>query len=221
MKKHIFLVSLLTIIFFMSARAQELNTVNTKNWNSIQKAGFYYGSGIEGSNTPVVDNNWWWGISSPSAGNKNEGNFTYYNAQIVMANSSDPVKMYVRSTNNLGEGTWAKVVHSKGNHTIDGTLTVKEIVVKTVTGADFVFNEDYNLTPLSEVESFVKTNKHLPEIPSEKQMIKDGVNVTDLQIKLLQKIEELTLYTIQQQKQLEEQGLMIRELQSTINNNPK
>ncbi|WP_255498687.1 hypothetical protein [Dysgonomonas sp. ZJ709] len=88
--------------------------------------------------------------------------------------------------------------------TVAGDINARQVKIEINAGADFVFQPDYNLKPLSEVEQFVKTNKHLPEIPSEKQMIEEGVNVIDMQIKLLQKIEELTLYTIDLNKQVQE-----------------
>jgi hypothetical protein len=84
---------------------------------------------------------------------------------------------------------------------VRGKITAREVEIKVISGADFVFQPDYNLMPLSEVESFVKENQHLPEIPSEKEMVENGVNVNDMQIKLLQKVEELTLYVIEQEKQ--------------------
>lgn len=129
-----------------------------------------------------------------------------YNGQIlfkVNPASMEPPTVFVRSTNVRGEGLWAKLLHSKGDHAIDGKLTVKEVEVKLVTGADFVFKPDYKLPPLAEVEYFVKENQHLPEIPSEKEMIENGVNINEMQIKLLQKIEELTLYIIEQDKKIE------------------
>lgn len=86
---------------------------------------------------------------------------------------------------------------------VRGKIIADEVEIKVNKGADFVFSPDYNLKPLSEVEAFVKKNKHLPEIPSEKNMQEEGVNVNELQIKLLQKIEELTLYVIEQNKQIE------------------
>ena len=70
-------------------------------------------------------------------------------------------------------------------------------------GADFVFEEDYALRPLSELDRFVKENKHLPEIAPAAQMVKEGVNTGEFQIQLLQKIEELTLYVIAQEKRIE------------------
>ncbi len=86
-----------------------------------------------------------------------------------------------------------------------GILTEKlKVQISTDPWSDFVFNNDYNLLPLSKVESFVKTNKHLPEVPSAAEVAKDGIDVSNMDAKLLQKIEELTLYAIQQQKEIDE-----------------
>ena len=86
---------------------------------------------------------------------------------------------------------------------VAGTIRANEIIVNT-TGADFVFAEDYQLRPLSEVKSFIQKNKHLPEIKSAQEMQENGVSVSELQTKLLQKIEELTLYILQQEQQIQE-----------------
>jgi hypothetical protein len=86
---------------------------------------------------------------------------------------------------------------------VDGAIRATEIKVIAQT-ADFVFEEDYQLKPLSEVEQFVKENKHLPEIPSAKKMEKDGVNLAEMNKLLLQKVEELTLYLIEKDKELKE-----------------
>ena len=82
-----------------------------------------------------------------------------------------------------------------------GTIRAKEILVET-TGADFVFAEDYQLRPLSEVKAFIAENKHLPEIKSAQEMQKNGVGINELQTQLLQKIEELTLYILQQEERI-------------------
>lgn len=86
---------------------------------------------------------------------------------------------------------------------VNGTIRAKEILVET-TGADFVFADDYQLRPLSEVKAFITENKHLPEIQSAQEMQENGVSVSELQTKLLQKIEELTLYLIQQENRIKE-----------------
>jgi hypothetical protein len=84
-----------------------------------------------------------------------------------------------------------------------GRARANEIVVNT-NGADFVFAKNYRLRPLEEVEQFITANNHLPEIPSAKEMQANGMAVGELQTKLLQKVEELTLYVIEQNKQLQE-----------------
>ncbi len=86
---------------------------------------------------------------------------------------------------------------------VKGKIIADEVEIKVNKGADLVFESDYNLPTLSEVENHIKENKHLLGIPSEKEMIKNGVNVNEMQIKLLQKIEELTLYTIELNKQVQ------------------
>jgi hypothetical protein len=84
---------------------------------------------------------------------------------------------------------------------VEGTTKAKEIIVDENTGADFVFDKDYYLPHLSEIEASIKQNKHLPGIPSAEEMKKNGVKVGKLQMQLLQKIEELTLYVIRQGNQ--------------------
>jgi len=69
--------------------------------------------------------------------------------------------------------------------------------------ADFVFNKNYTLMSIDEVEKYIKVNKHLPEIPSANEVKKNGVDVLEMEGKLLQKIEELTLYVIKQQKEID------------------
>jgi hypothetical protein len=89
--------------------------------------------------------------------------------------------------------------------TVNGTIHAKEVKVD-LTGslADYVFNSDYSLMPLHKVEAFVKTNKHLPEIPSAAEVKEKGLSMGEMQNKLLQKIEELTLYVIEQQKRIDQ-----------------
>ena len=98
---------------------------------------------------------------------------------------------------------------------VGGTIKAREVKIDINTGADFVFVSDYNLKPLSDVESFIQTNRHLPEIPSEKAMLEDGISINEFQIKLLQKIEELTLYAIEQSKKIEKMEKEIKELKET------
>jgi hypothetical protein len=89
-----------------------------------------------------------------------------------------------------------------------GTIKATEIKVEAQT-ADFVFEEEYHLRPLPEVEGFVREHKHLPEIPSAKEMEKEGVNVAQMNKLLLQKVEELTLYLIDQNRKMEKLEMVV------------
>ena len=89
---------------------------------------------------------------------------------------------------------------------VDGELVAKSIYVTLNCGwawADYVFAEDYKLPALDEVESYYKANKHLPEIPSAKEVEEKGINVGEMNVLLLKKVEELTLYIVQQQKEID------------------
>lgn len=88
------------------------------------------------------------------------------------------------------------------NMKVNAKIEAQEVKVTQTPTADFVFEEDYALPALEDVEHHIKEKKHLPEIASAKEMEKEGVNVGEFQIKLLQKIEELTLYSIEQNKKI-------------------
>jgi hypothetical protein len=87
---------------------------------------------------------------------------------------------------------------------VNGTIHAKEVKVDLNNWSDFVFSPTYKLPSLSEVEKYVKANNHLPEIPSAKEVQQNGVSVGEMQNKLLQKVEELTLYVIELKKENEQ-----------------
>lgn len=86
---------------------------------------------------------------------------------------------------------------------VNGTIHAKEVKVDLDGWADFVFEKNYNLPSLAEVNQFIEDNGHLPNIPSAQEVKENGVNLAEMQAKLLQKVEELTLYSIQQQKEIQ------------------
>ncbi|KXX71264.1 tail fiber protein [Flammeovirga sp. SJP92] len=99
---------------------------------------------------------------------------------------------------------------------VKGKIRAEE--VKVYTGwADYVFEEDYNLKTLSEVEAHIKEHKHLPDVPSAKEVEENGVNVGETEAMLLRKIEELTLYTIEQEKEISNLKNELREVQDLKN----
>ncbi|WP_291110877.1 hypothetical protein [Dysgonomonas sp. UBA7710] len=83
-----------------------------------------------------------------------------------------------------------------------GTIRSKEVKIEATGWSDFVFNKNYDLPKLSEVEKHINEKQHLPGIPSEKEVLENGISVGEMQAKLLQKIEELTLYVITQDKRI-------------------
>jgi hypothetical protein len=106
----------------------------------------------------------------------------------------------ISNTGNIGIGT-ANTAGHKLN--VNGIIRANEVVVQTG-WADYVFENDYKLKDLKEVEQFITENKHLPDVPSAKNIQEKGAHVSELMTKMMAKIEELTLYTIQQQKEIEE-----------------
>ena len=84
-----------------------------------------------------------------------------------------------------------------------GTLSEDYGISPKSSWSDFVFSKNYNLLRISEVAAFIRKNNHLPDVPSAKQVAEEGYSQHDMNKILLQKIEELTLYTIQQQKEID------------------
>jgi len=86
---------------------------------------------------------------------------------------------------------------------VGGTIIAKRVVVQADYWYDDVFSENYHLRPLSELAAFVQQHRHLPDVPAEKEVLAKGVDVGDMNAILLKKVEELTLYVLQQQQEIE------------------
>jgi len=98
----------------------------------------------------------------------------------------------------------------------DGTLIARTYQAINPPWSDFVFEENYNLKSLEELETYISQNKHLPDIPTEVQVKEKGINLGEMNAKLLQKIEELTLYVIEQSKRNYIQQSQIEVLKNRI-----
>ncbi len=121
------------------------------------------------------------------------GRFRIYNPGVE--------RFTITSSGNVGIGTTSP----DQKLTVKGVIHANEVRVDLnypiEQGPDYVFNTDYNLLPLSEVESYIKANKHLPEVPSAKQMEEQGLNLKEMNLLLLKKVEELTLHLIELEKE--------------------
>lgn len=89
---------------------------------------------------------------------------------------------------------------------VETGIRTRKVKVDQTAWPDYVFHTSYNLRPLSELEQYIKEHQHLPEVPSAAEVEKEGLDLGDNQASLLKKIEELTLYVIEQNKKLEEQN---------------
>lgn len=106
-------------------------------------------------------------------------------------------RFVVRGDGNVGIGT----TNPTYPLTVNGTVRAKEVIVDTG-WSDFVFDPGYRLAPLSEVEQHIRDQKHLPGIPTAAEVKSAGISVGEMQAKLLQKIEELTLHQIEEEKRI-------------------
>lgn len=107
-------------------------------------------------------------------------------------------QLLLNTTNSIAAATYALAV---GGKAIAESMTVK----LQSNWPDYVFNTDYSLTPLNKVKRYIDLNHHLPELPSEQQISNDGLNLGEIDELLTKKVEELTLYLIEKDKQLQEQ----------------
>ncbi len=151
-----------------------------------------------------------------SGGNFDGGAFLWWNGEsnkLLVGTKLDGANTNVlvidRATSSVGIGT-----QTPGDYrlAVNGPVRAKEIVVETG-WSDFVFEPDYNLLPLDQVEAHIKEHGHLPDIPSALEVAEHGVKVGEMESKLLQKIEELTLHMIEMNKRvavLEEENARLR-----------
>jgi len=135
----------------------------------------------------------------------------------------DETHMYLKSNGYVGVGT----TNPDAKLAVNGNIHTKEVKVDLVGWPDYVFEDEYQLPTLSQVEQHIKKNGHLQNIPSAKEVAKNGVKLGKMNKLLLEKIEELTLYTIDQDKEiealhqkintLEQQNSKIQKLEEILN----
>lgn len=99
---------------------------------------------------------------------------------------------------------------------VNGKIRAKEIKVETANWPDYVFEEGYQNQSLAEIEQFIKQNKHLPGVPTAKQVEQEGVELGEMNKVLLKKIEELTLLLIDQNKKNQEQDELIKKMMAEL-----
>ncbi|MFH6966176.1 hypothetical protein [Flavobacterium sp. FlaQc-28] len=123
----------------------------------------------------------------------------------LFLNAASNVRFYTSGIERIRINNFGNVgigeLNPKNKLDVNGTIHSKEVKVDMNGWSDFVFKKEYNLPTLEQVEKHIVEKGHLENIPSEKEVLKDGINLGEMNAKLLQKIEELTLYMIEMKKE--------------------
>lgn len=220
--KNVFILLLLSLAFSFNVQAQWQNGTNIYNTNS--------------GNVGI-------GTSSPSYKLEVLGTWAFrqdgyfYNSAAYAYESSTDQYLHFKTYQGKGylgmNSSNSLVLQSNGgnvgigtanpDHKLDvkGTIHALEVKVDVSVPADYVFEENYYLTPLEEVETFIKENHHLPGIPSAKEIRETGWELGVMSNKLLEKVEELTLYVIELKKENEEIKKEIQKMKPSSSNGEK
>ncbi|SED94875.1 hypothetical protein SAMN04487765_0890 [Tenacibaculum sp. MAR_2010_89] len=144
---------------------------------------------------------------SHMGGNSKVGTISNHDFGIMTSNVA---RMTIKTNGNVGIGTTDTKGFKLG---VNGKIATTEVKVASYANwSDFVFEKEYKLPTLTEVEKHIKEKGHLKDIPSAKEVEKNGFFLGEMDAKLLQKIEELTLYTLQQEKRLNEKDKEVKQL---------
>ena len=179
-------------------------TGDTKIGGNLLTVGQIRGNDLVGTGTNS------WIFHTPDDGRKNmfiapgigtDGSSGWDWSKSVMIDNTGEMRVQ----GNLGVGLAPTIaIPSNYKLAVGGDIIAERVVVKLQTAwPDFVFKKSYGLRPLSEVESFINQNNHLPEVPSAEEVADKGIDVGAMNAKLLQKVEELTLYLIEMKKENE------------------
>jgi hypothetical protein len=173
--------------------------------NTLAGIGFCTGVAVTRKNVAIFGSQLGTVINTPSTG-------------MIKFNVDDATKMTITKEGVVGIGC-VPIATSPYLLEVKGIIHATEVKVEYADKfPDFVFEKDYKLRSLAEVNSYISEQGHLPEIPSAAEVKANGVNMMEMQAKLLQKVEELTLYAIQQQQLAAKQQQEINELKAKLEN---
>jgi archaellum component FlaG (FlaF/FlaG flagellin family) len=184
-----------------------LHIKNSPMWSSANYGANLLIDGNRNNSIAILDAN----SSNPIAITNNFGKLLFSKMPTLGNNTSSPSSLLtIKNTGDIGIGT----TNPDMKLTVNGNIHAKEVKIDlSIPAPDYVFKENYNLRSIEDVEKFIKKNNHLPEIPSAKEFEKNGIMQAEMDMNLLKKIEELTLYTIQQQKEITEQKEKVQNLE--------
>ncbi|NNF02335.1 MAG: hypothetical protein HKN22_06595, partial [Bacteroidia bacterium] len=133
----------------------------------------------------------------------------------AFSNDAPPNGLYVSGDMTLGVSEAGSALGYKLS--VNGKIICEELKVQdSGSWPDYVFAKDYDLMTLTEVKSYIKNNSHLPGVPSAECVEQDGISIGEMSKVMMEKIEELTLHTIEQQELIENQQKMIKQLSEKV-----
>ena len=130
----------------------------------------------------------------------------------LLKSQNNTENIFITPNGNLGIGK----KNPKDKLEVNGQIHAKSVKVDLKEWADYVFNDDYDLIRLREIENYINTHGHLPEVPSTSQVQNEGIDLGQMNILLLKKIEELTLHLIEKEHQVQGLQNQMNILQSQI-----
>ncbi|OMP76912.1 hypothetical protein BW716_22275 [[Flexibacter] sp. ATCC 35208] len=181
----------------MTAIVSRLPEGNTSGRGTF--LGVHAGTTTASGNTSFSIEHYFYGLKNASInfvrGNSQQGGY------LTFSTNDGSEKMRLDASGNVGIGTTSTSTYKLA---VNGTIGAKKLQVTQTGWADFVFHKDYVLPSLQEVAEYIDTHQHLPGVPSAQEVAEKGIDVGEMNKILLQKVEELTLYLLQQQKRIEE-----------------
>lgn len=207
-----------TSLLHLQKAAQQIEwSLQLANPTNISATG--YGSGIRFQNSVPEwgqnEQNKWAGIAGVAGGGySNETDLVFYtnsfNAGLNQVTTPSERVRIKATTGNVGIGT----VNPTHRLTVNGEIKSKGNVVDTSNWSDYVFADDYKLASLAEVEAHIKEKKHLPGVPSEAEVVANGLDLGKMSAVQMAQIEQLMLHVIELNKQVRAQGEEIRQLKA-------
>ena len=220
-----------------------INSPNTKNGNSLTVTAGSVSTGqfaryggnlvlqagnsyMAGDNTNTDGRN---NVIIKAGYNVDNGSVNKGNGDIIFtAGYDDPERARIAGDTGtlfLGEPLKDKATRDKMSAyklVVNGGILAEAIKVKLNTNwPDYVFNEKYHLRSLAELGKYISKNKHLPDMPSSEEIADNGINLAEMNGRLLRKVEELTLYTLELQKTLKKHEELITALNNKLNDRQK
>jgi hypothetical protein len=190
-----------------------------KTWNGIALDGpalYGYSAGVLGTNRGGTRTNiLYWTQTAVGIGTTTPGSKLQVNGNAAIGYSASTAAPANGLLVNGAVGIGTTTVGSY-KLAVEGKVGAREVVVTLNTWSDFVFKDGYKLKSLDQVADYVKKNKHLEGIPTETEVKMNGVPIGDMQAKLLQKLEETTLYLIQMKKENDELKAKVCALETAV-----